>query len=100
MPTTAQREEVYGGPEHGGFSGGLAYDEAEHGNLLPCPFCGSDELEVCNTHTPYYWVACECSAEIHGDYDPDRYRLDTEDEFRRVHETALQSAVDMWNKRV
>lgn len=31
--------------------------------LLPCPFCGSSDLEVENTHTPSYTVECACGAE-------------------------------------
>ena len=37
-------------------------------DVKPCPFCGAgrESLELCNTHTPSYWIACQCTAEVHG----------------------------------
>lgn len=55
--------------------------------LLPCPFCGAEDLELVNTHTPSYWVECEtCRAEAHGDS-------------LQTHTAAIRSAVDAWNRR-
>ena len=37
--------------------------------LLPCPFCGSEDVELQNTHTASFWVKCnQCEAEAHGQY--------------------------------
>ena len=56
--------------------------------LLPCPFCGSENLEVCNTHTPIFWVNCfDCEGQAHGEY------------FANSFPKALASALEKWNCR-
>jgi hypothetical protein len=56
--------------------------------LRECPFCGSENLEVCNTHTPSFWVAClDCGSQAHGQHYPGNYQR------------ALESAVTAWNLR-
>ena len=56
--------------------------------LLPCPFCGSDNLEVCNTHTPSFWVNCfDCEGQAHGKYREGQFKA------------AMLNAVDAWNRR-
>lgn len=56
--------ELFGGPQHGGWS---AHGEHEGGidpEIAPCPFCRETSGLVCeNTHTPYYRVRCNsCGA--------------------------------------
>lgn len=93
------RIEMYGSPEDGGYSGSLQYFAPTHGELEPCPFCGSLLLAVENTHTPSYWVECrECHCEMGGDC-PDSYKLDTPEEFQRVHSDGIKSCVEFWNQR-
>lgn len=42
---------------------------SENFDLKPCPFCGSRDLELSNTHTPCFWVECSnCEAQVSGDY--------------------------------
>lgn len=65
--------------------------------LKPCPFCGGTNLALENTHTPCYWIECECGAEMHTRVDrsvPDRlYNR------RAHHEKRKQLAIDAWNNR-
>ena len=82
--------------------------------LLPCPFCGSDDLELCNTHTPSFWVECHgCEAQVHGEYfeGPRRKtkfgyaeapRGPFEANFANLHSEyrkAAKSAIAAWNRR-
>jgi hypothetical protein len=93
-----QEPPIYGNEEIG-FSGSIVYVETEHGRLLPCPFCGSDDLEVCNTHTPSYWIACKsCDAEASGEVAPDydRHHLAP---YLAAHWFGLLTAVKWWNTR-
>lgn len=67
--------------------------------LLPCPFCGSSDLELANTHTAAYWVACLiCGAEHQGGRaygsNTDSNRLTM-----RQHRMAKASALAAWNRR-
>ncbi|EIW6162789.1 Lar family restriction alleviation protein [Salmonella enterica subsp. enterica serovar Saintpaul] len=76
-------------------------DDGNHSGatLLPCPFCGSENLEVCNTHTPSYWVAClNCGGEKHTSIDG--YPALTSPELALgVHMSAFKMAVNGWNQR-
>ncbi len=60
--------------------------------LKPCPFCGSEELELINTHTPYYWiecVSCCCELTCSGDY------ANTVAD----HKKAALNVIGKWNRR-
>lgn len=90
---------------------------SEH-KFLPCPFCGSTDVEIGNTHTPYFCVTCQdCEAEIHGEYfdSPDgrsrttkfSYTPNPRNEWEATYEElhpeykqAFDSAIETWNKRV
>lgn len=80
--------------------------------LAPCPFCGCDYpdtpegdngagdagLEVCNTHTPSFWIRCNaCGAEQHGDEHP--YPTPDEAETPEAFVRARAAAVAAWNNR-
>lgn len=67
--------------------------------LKACPFCNSAELEICNTHTPSYWVACiECGGECGG--KAPRYKtIATLKKAISLHRAALLSAIEAWNRR-
>jgi hypothetical protein len=68
-------------------------------DVKPCPFCGAgrESLELCNTHTPYYWIACQCAAEVHGlAYSVGRHGVEGE---KRQHALAKKSALEAWNRR-
>lgn len=58
--------------------------------LRPCPFCGSNDLELNNTHSASYWISCACGAEMHG--------KDFDGKSRPAHREAVKSAVNRWNK--
>jgi len=76
-----------------GPDGKAAHVVLEGEKLLPCPFCGSTNLELVNTTTPTYWISCECSAEVTGDSYPD-------DGKGEHHISAAKSAIERWNHRV
>lgn len=87
--------------------------------LLPCPFCGGDDLQLGNTHTPKFSVEClSCNAEVGGlyfpyrgkkdnikfHYDPELPALSPFDatELRQMpaaYQKAAASAVEAWNRR-
>ncbi|WP_196491458.1 Lar family restriction alleviation protein [Burkholderia diffusa] len=90
-----------------------------HMELLPCPFCGSSDPEIWNTHTPSFSVQCiACDAEATGDYFPtptgtvrvDRFHYSPTpdntgfeaafDDLHPEYKEAFRSAVDAWNRRV
>lgn len=81
--------------------GGNLESEAK---LLPCPFCGSDDLEICNTHTPSYWVEChKCGAEAHG--ESFKYTTKQHNDFHSKplpppYVKAMKSAIAAWNRRM
>ncbi|EJK7981688.1 Lar family restriction alleviation protein [Citrobacter koseri] len=91
--------EIYGTAND--FSGGFDDDGNHHGHkLLPCPFCGKDDtLEICNTHTPIFWVECGCGAEKHGEYIDGAGNTSTKVEALANYTKALVSAVNAWNSR-
>ncbi|VVG70921.1 hypothetical protein PAP18089_01893 [Pandoraea apista] len=91
---------IYGDEQH--WSATLEDDGDHAGNeLLPCPICGSTDLELANTHTPSYWVACHnCGAEVPGDLpDGGGSVISSQQDCERLHRTAINSAVARWNTR-
>lgn len=77
------------------------FDSDLHGNLKPCPFCGERTgLEVCNTHTPSFWVECgSCGAEKEGVYENVDYSLISFDAKCDLYIRAMKTAVSEWNRR-
>lgn len=77
--------------------------EEERRNLLPCPHCGSADLELSNTHTACYTIQClgceeqgfrvEVTGRAFGQDRPSD-RLS-----RGQHLRAKKSAVAAWNRR-
>ncbi len=87
---------IYGTPE----TRLAAHGESEGEHLNPCPFCGSTNVEICNTHTPIYWVECgDCGAQG----GPGNYRARREARtgpaLRAQHGRAFESARVAWNTR-
>lgn len=78
-------------------------DPTQRPSLLPCPFCGDSEgsLEIQNTHTPSYWVSCDCGAEIHAFESTPHTRRDLRTQVGcvAVYTRARNAAVDAWNTR-
>lgn len=61
--------------------------------LLPCPFCGSINVSVLNTHTPYYFAECEdCSCQMHDSYSREEDNL-------RGHKNSFNRVIQKWNTR-
>jgi len=66
--------------------------------LLPCPFCGSTELELNNTWTASYWISCDgCSCQVHdpgaGGEGRDPFKVED-------HQASKEAAIAAWNQRV
>ena len=63
--------------------------------VLPCPFCGGTDLELCNTHTASYWIECPCGAEVRGGgFSPKRGYAQM-----KHHLKAKAAALAAWNRR-
>jgi len=93
--------EIYGGPKCGGWSGHGEYERGTDEPLHACPFCGSANVSVINTHTPYYTAKCRgCGAEGPRTNTGDAWnRGMPRDATERLHREAFQAAVDAWNGR-
>lgn len=94
--------EVYGGPKHGGWSGHGEYEPGADPDLRPCPFCGSKNLTVDNTHTPFYTAQClDCETEGPRAYGiGDRWhRRMSRKAVTALHQQAFLAAIEMWNVR-
>ena len=64
--------------------------------LRPCPFCGSGNIELINTHTPSCWVEClDCEGQAHGEPVRPKGNYQT----RKHFEQAIKSAIKAWNRR-
>lgn len=78
----------------------IHFELSPEDKILPCPFCGSHDIELCNTHTPSYWMECqECDAQVHGEYGPDLVSGPGSYGSLRQHEAAAKSAIAAWNRR-
>lgn len=67
--------------------------ELEEEEVKPCPFCGSADIALCNTHTAAYWMECQdCGAQVDGH----SYASLDDDE---SHLASARSALEAWNHR-
>lgn len=78
-------------------------DGEHHDRLKSCPFCGTKtDLEIGNTHTPWFWVACRnCGVEVMGS-TPKRKRggkILTPSSALRIFAEAMELAIAQWNTR-
>ncbi|GAI75176.1 unnamed protein product, partial [marine sediment metagenome] len=76
-----------------GYGGVLKHVELEKEEIKPCPFCGSADIAIENTHTALYWMECQnCGAQVdgknYGDLNDDESHLE-----------AARSALATWNHR-
>lgn len=70
--------------------------EGPNEKLMPCPFCGSSDVILANTHTASYWVECQsCEANAKGI----SYQGNHVDAPRECYEMAARSAIEKWNMR-
>jgi len=66
--------------------------------LLPCPFCGSSDVELANTWTPSYWVECNvCEARAGCAHEKFKSNADAFDKKR--HRKAAKASAVAWNSR-
>lgn len=73
----------------------LELEDGDH--FLACPFCGSCEVELLNTHTACYWIACPCGVEVTGKgYGGHKQ---SENLSLSDHKRAKKSALERWNRR-
>jgi Lar family restriction alleviation protein len=81
----------------------LELTNKDFATLRGCPFCGSFDLILNNTHTAAYWISCNaCEAEgtdVHVDGKSFSGGYRSERIPRKRHELAKQSAIDAWNRR-
>lgn len=80
----------------------LAYDQVtKHVELIdepvePCPFCGSTDIALCNTHNSAYWMECQnCGAQVAGK----SFAGHADGNEDCNHFKAARSALDTWNHR-
>ena len=67
--------------------------ELEDETVSSCPFCGSGDIAMCNTHKAFYWMECQnCGAQVDG-----RNYGDLNDD--ESHLEAARSALATWNHR-
>lgn len=67
--------------------------------LKPCPFCGSKQVIIGNTHTPHYSAYCEnCGAEGPGSLPFGRHAK-TKTGLKAQHRKAFVQAMNNWNTR-
>lgn len=77
-----------------GFNKEIKHVELEGEGVIACPFCGSIDISLCNTHSAAYWMECQgCGAEISG---TSYANSDTEES----HLASAKSALANWNHRV
>ena len=90
--------QVYG--TAGRWSGSYeAVDDRDTRRLAACPHCGfTHTLEICNTHTPSYWIECECGAQWHGGY-VETGRKASRAKVIAAHRKAMDNAIRGWNRR-
>lgn len=89
------------GNDKDGYSGKITAIPGKDVTIFECPFCGSTEVEIWNTHSPSYSVRClNCGAEVPSDDDicPGGL-IKNKEEAIMLHEKAVRSAVENWNKR-
>jgi hypothetical protein len=93
--------EIYGGPKHGGWSGHGEYEPGIDPRLDACPFCDSDEVDVSNTHTPYYNAECQqCGAEGPRNSVGDAWTHSmSKSNVTTLHRQSFARAINDWNMR-
>lgn len=58
--------------------------------LNHCPMCHGENVALMNTHSPHYWVECECGLEYHD-------RELSEEDTLRGHICSATYVIEKWN---
>jgi hypothetical protein len=93
--------EIYGGTTLGGWRGHGEYEPGIDPRLDTCPFCDSDDIEVSNTHTPYYCAICtECGTEgPRNNVGSAWSRSMSKRDVTVLHQRSFAKAINDWNTR-
>jgi hypothetical protein len=81
----------------------LRLSDKEFASLRGCPCCGSFFLELRNTHTAAYWIACLNCEEEGYSVEISGRNIGSGPSFELTlaqHEAAKASAIEAWNRRV
>ena len=79
------------------FDGVTKHVELTDERVEPCPFCGSNDVALCNTHNSAYWMECQnCGAQVDGQSFAG-FADGNEDE---KHLESARSAISTWNHRI
>ena len=84
------------------YSASGEYEPGIDPTLEPCPFCGSPDITVWNTHSPYYTCRCTlCLVDGPSNFEVEgaSARLRTKRQCKVVHEAAFELAIELWNQR-
>ena len=72
-------------------------------DIKPCPFCGSFDLQLKNTHTAAYWIDCNSCREDGFDIRVGGESFDEHYVSEMIplknHKRAKKSALLAWNRR-
>lgn len=85
-----------------GWSASGTYEHGIDVSLKPCPFCASHDVDITNTHTPYYNGRCHnCDTEGPlGQPDkraPGKYK--SVGACQKAHREAFDHSIRLWNTR-
>lgn len=92
--------EVYGGAMMGGWSAHGEYEPGIDPPLNPCPFCHNAEIEVSNTHTPFFTARCtRCEAKGPRNDEGLAWRRGMgRAATEALHRRSFLRAIDDWNR--
>ncbi|RJT37392.1 Lar family restriction alleviation protein [Rahnella woolbedingensis] len=76
------------------------YEDGIDMPLKPCPFCGSDLMQVENTGTACYWVECSlCTAQGAVVAAADEEQIVDTVTMKTIHAEVFNEAIRSWNIR-
>lgn len=84
------------------WSGHGEYEPGVDPLLEACPFCGGNEIDLTNTHTPYYQAQCTSCDAAGPQCGPPRGvpRRASRAVVEGLHRKFFTEAIQAWNKRV
>lgn len=88
--------------ETGRWFGTLGCEAGVDAGLLPCPFCGGDDLTIHGvSYNAHYLVQCENCGSERGTFDlPDiKVNNRTRTAFEAAHREGFAAGIAAWNRR-